>query len=73
MPERTRLSAHQLPTPPTPKRITRLLKMVFVVCLPNKSSVRLNISDSWFISFSFGCEFTSFFGFIYIICLTLSD
>ena len=38
MPERTKLSAHQEPTPPTPKSITRFSAMRLIASSPNNSS-----------------------------------
>ena len=38
IPERTRLSAHHEPTPPTPKMITRFWPMLLITSSPNRSS-----------------------------------
>ena len=46
MPERTRLSAHQLPTPPTPNIITFVSAVFCMTCSPTSNSIRLNIPFS---------------------------
>jgi len=46
MPERIRLSAHQEPTPPTPKMITRFSPMRLIASSPNRSSDLRNIACS---------------------------
>ena len=43
MPLRTRLSAHQLPTPPTPKMMTRLFMTRSIVSSPKSRFKRLNM------------------------------
>jgi len=44
MPERIKLSAHQLPTPPIPKMITRFAAAFSIKLFPKSSSVRWKIS-----------------------------
>jgi hypothetical protein len=57
IPERTRPSAHQLPTPPTPKRMTRTCPMADITSSPTRSFVRLkagSLTGEYMVSVLFG-------------------
>ena len=60
IPERTKLSAHHEPTPPTPKTITRFSAMRLMASAPNRSSDLWNISCSSIMSdLNYTCSATT--------------
>ena len=55
IPVRTNASAHQLPTPPTPKSMTRVCVICCIELSPSNNPVRLNMLFSVFILYVFIC------------------